>query len=331
MDLVSIIIPVYNVEGYLEECIESVLNQIYNNIEVLIIDDGSTDNSKNIAIKYSNRDQRIKVFSQKNMGASVARNKGILKSKGKFIMFLDADDVLEKYGVEALYYAMIKNNCDIAIGDWTNIDEDNKLLLNHDLQNKQLYTSSKLYSTKEILNYSFFDPVPSNKMFKRNIIEDYNIRFAEVAIGQDLNFFLKYIAHCKSVYLLNKNIFKYRIRNGSISRTYSLKIKDITNSFDDIMEHYLANNKLNEYKNQLNSWKIHHLNWQINKIRLISEKEDRIKVINNFKNSTREILKDEMINNIERKNFIKLKIKYIFKFIYSSNTYCRFYRYMNRK
>lgn len=331
MDLISIIIPVYNVEEYISDCIESVLKQTYNNIEVIIVDDGSTDNSKEIALSYSIKDNRVKVLSQKNMGASVARNRGIEESTGKFIMFFDSDDILEKNGIDILYNEIIKNNCDISIGDWINIDENNNLLGSHDMKNKELFKKSKLYSNKEILLFSFFDPVPSNKLFKKEIISKYKLKFAEVAIGQDLNFFLKYIIHCDKVKLINKRIFKYRIRSGSISRTYSIKILEIIKSFEDIQKYYINNGKFEEYKNELYSWKVHHLNWQINKIRLMDKIEDRKKIISEFKKNTKDISRKNMINNIEKSNFIKLKIKYLLQGIYSSNIYCKIYISMNTK
>lgn len=330
MELISIIIPVYNVEDYLEDCIESVLGQSYKNIEILIIDDGSKDKSKDIAIYYSEKDKRIRLFSQKNMGASVARNRGITEANGKFIMFLDSDDILEENSVSILYEEITKENVDIVSGNWINIDEENNIIDNYNFKD-EIYLNNKMYSIKEILSYTFFDPVPSNKLFKKNIIDENNIRFAEVAIGQDLNFFLKYIANCKKIFITNKIIFKYRIRNGSISRTYSLKIKDITESFKNIERYYLDCNRFNIYSKEINSWKIHHLNWQINKIRLINKKEDRLKIINNFQQNTENITIKDMINKLEKRNFIKLKIKFLFKQVYSSNIYCSLYKKFLKK
>lgn len=330
MDLVSIIIPVYNVETYLEDCIQSVLNQTYRNIEILIIDDGSTDSSKEIAFKLASKDMRIRVFSQQNMGASIARNKGIEKSNGRFIMFLDSDDILENDAIKNLYSSITKEKCDIAMGDWINIDENNNLLANHDVLNKALYKEEKIYSNKEILKLSYFDPVPGNKIYKSDIIKDNDIKFANVGIGQDLNFFLKYIIYCDKVMLIDKIIFRYRIRSGSISRTYSTKILDIIKSFDDVEKHYISSGNFEEYMNEFYSWKIHHFNWQINKTRLIQNKKDRIKIICEFKDNTKKISKNNMLNSIEKNNFIKLKMKYILAKVYSANIYCKIYKIVNK-
>src|SRR5690625_1048731 len=108
MILVSIIIPVYNKEEYLEDCLESVINQSYEKIEIIIINDGSTDGSESIIKKWKNKDNRIKYMSQNNQGVAIARNNGIKVSKGDYIYFIDADDYLSLNAIETLYKHSIK-------------------------------------------------------------------------------------------------------------------------------------------------------------------------------------------------------------------------------
>ena len=106
-DLISVIIPVYNVEQYLNRCVDSVINQTYKNLEIILIDDGSTDNSGKICDEYSQKDKRVKVIHQKNMGVSNSRNKGINIAKGKYITFVDSDDVLNCQYIEFIRFFLI--------------------------------------------------------------------------------------------------------------------------------------------------------------------------------------------------------------------------------
>ena len=108
--LVSVIIPIYNVEKYLGRCLDSVINQDYKNIEIILINDGATDNSLNIAIDYQKKDKRIKVFSQKNQGLSAARNTGLDKAVGNYITFIDSDDYVSKDYVSYMFNLLKKNN-----------------------------------------------------------------------------------------------------------------------------------------------------------------------------------------------------------------------------
>ena len=113
-DLISIIVPIYNVEQYLNRCIESLVNQTYTNLEILLIDDGSTDNSGKLAEKWISNDQRIKVYHKKNGGLSDARNYGIKYAKGKYLSFVDSDDYVDMRFIEILYKTCIETNTKIA-------------------------------------------------------------------------------------------------------------------------------------------------------------------------------------------------------------------------
>ena len=114
-DLISIIVPVYNVEKYLEQCLESLLNQTYKNIEIIVVNDGSTDQSLDILNKYSFKDNRIKLYSQKNQGISAARNTALEHINGKYIMFVDSDDWIEINTCETALHELKKNDSDIVM------------------------------------------------------------------------------------------------------------------------------------------------------------------------------------------------------------------------
>ena len=135
---VSIIIPCYNVEKFIKDCLESVINQTFKNIEIICINDGSTDSTPEILKKYSNIDNRIIVVNQKNKGLSGARNSGINVSCGKYLMFLDSDDWIDTDYIEKMYNAIKKNDCEIAVSTIIRKREHSQKLRVH-------YTEEKVY------------------------------------------------------------------------------------------------------------------------------------------------------------------------------------------
>ena len=112
--LVSIIVPIYNVEKYIKECIDSIINQTYKNLEIILVDDGSPDCCPKICDEYSKKDKRIKVIHKENGGLSSARNAGLDVAKGEYVSFIDSDDVVDEKFIETLYNLCIENNCDIS-------------------------------------------------------------------------------------------------------------------------------------------------------------------------------------------------------------------------
>ncbi len=124
MDKITVIIPVYNVEKYLKVAIDATINQTYKNLEIILVDDGSTDSSGKICDEYSKIDNRIKVIHQENKGLSGARNTGLDNATGKYIMFSDSDDTFEIDACEKLYNSIEETNADYVVGNYINMDED---------------------------------------------------------------------------------------------------------------------------------------------------------------------------------------------------------------
>jgi len=178
--LVSIIIPVYNSERHLSSCLESAIGQSYENIEIILINDGSTDNSGMMCDEYANKDKRIKVIHKKNSGPSSARNAGIESARGEFIFFLDADDYIEKDAINLLVENYRQTKADVVIGDFRKIKndfiEDRKDIL---------FLSNQLLAKKDIVNYARLYLKKPNKhllfafswgrLFITSIIKRYNI------------------------------------------------------------------------------------------------------------------------------------------------------------
>lgn len=316
---VSIIIPVYNSEKYLDSNINAILNQDYSNIEIIYVDDGSTDNSLKILKEYASK-SKITVLEQKNQGAPAARNKGLKIATGEYVMFFDSDDVLEKNAISK----MIKNSneADLVQGNYNIIDENGDFL-----RSKEEIQKNETISKKIMEKCILLPPFPCNKLYKRQTIIDNNIKFDDVKIAQDLNFYVKFLAVAKKVELLKENILNYRITTNSISRTYNLKIFDIKNTFNYIQEYLKTIKKENYIDEYLCVAKLEHYTNQLNKIYNYENKKDRIKILNFF---CKELKKTDFSKaKLEYKEKLrKIKEKNMLKYIIASNAY---YKFKNKK
>lgn len=215
-NLVSIIVPVYNTQNYLSNCINSILNQSYKNIEVILINDGSTDQSAEICDKYATLDSRVKVIHQKNSGVSNARNTGIKKSNGSYISFVDSDDTIDKDFIDVLYNGF-NESIDMTVCDFKITDN------NHDLEfEKNIYepTQKKVLSRKEavetVLYGKLFAGHSCNKMFRKTLLN--KIEFQEgIYVYEDMLFVIEYLLKSNAVLYIKKPLYRYYIRDNSAS------------------------------------------------------------------------------------------------------------------
>lgn len=312
--LISIVVPTYNSEQYVEECIKSICNQTYKNIEIIIVNDGSTDNTINIIEKLKQEDKRITIINQENSGAPVARNNGINYSNGKYIMFFDSDDVLKENALEIMINEIIKENVDLVIG---NLETDN-------LNNKHSFQNERVYIGNEIFECSSISPYPGTKLYDNEIIKKNKIKFANVRIGQDLNFFFKYLIYSKKVKTISDIVAKYRTVSTGISKTYSYNILDIVNSFKNVKNEYIKNNKMLQYNNYISIMEVIHYGFQMNKMRFFKQKVDRKIIVLYFNNQIKNIkIEWNEYSNKFKKVYYKIKLKILFRAIYISNMYCK--------
>lgn len=227
--LVSIIVPVYNVEAYVEKCIKSLINQSYKNLEILLIDDGSSDKSGIICEQYQKKDSRIKVFHKINGGLSDARNYGLLYASGEYILFVDSDDWIELDSVKKLMEYAQKVNADIVcygINDY----------VNKNIEAKRGVAECQVISGKEAL-YLLVEKgddigiVAWNKLYKRNLFE--NVQFEKGRINEDVFFTPKVINFAKKVGMINYYGYNYVMnRSGSIcNKLLSEKNMDAIDAF----------------------------------------------------------------------------------------------------
>lgn len=225
-ELISIIVPIYNVENYLRQCLDSILNQTYQNFECLLINDGSPDNSADICREYVEKDSRFKYFEKENGGLSDARNYGIRQSKGSYLTFVDSDDWLENDALQQLYDALKKENADISIGRYNCYDESRCQYLFYDSNPD---ASLEMIEGKEIIDREGVEEMRNGnwtvaylKLFKRELLE--NLPFPLGKIAEDTYWTWKVLLRASRVIYLNSYIYWYRIGlSDTLSNTWSEK------------------------------------------------------------------------------------------------------------
>ena len=242
---ISVIIPVFNVEKYLYKCLESVIHQTYKNLEIICVNDGSTDNSLNILEEFAQKDARIKIITQKNGGLSNARNTGIDNATGDYIMFLDSDDWCDIYTVEKLYANLLLNNTDFSICAAILFDENThkyKLDPYFSMHSLSEFKNRKL-TFSDVKNIFFNLPVMAwGKIIRTDIIKDNNLKFIEGVAFEDNPFFMDLFFASKNFSILMDELIYYRInRNGSDTQSQGEKY------FDFIKHWEYKKNKLQKY------------------------------------------------------------------------------------
>lgn len=224
MEKISIIVPVYNVEDYLDKCIESLTAQSYKNIEIILVDDGSKDKSGQICDEWSKRDERIQVIHKENGGVSSARNKGIAASTGEWLMFIDGDDYCERNMLQRLYESVVKDKSDFAYcsfyTDRNGARKANELPIQSGVYNMAEVFKPIMFGTLNALGKSMSASLWTG-IFSKRIIESYNIAFdAYIRFAEDWLFYAEYITRCKKVSIINEALYNYVQRATSVMHEY---------------------------------------------------------------------------------------------------------------
>lgn len=243
---VSVIVPVYNVKEVLKKCVDSILNQTYKNIEIILINDGSSDNSGKICDEYEIKYKGIKVFHQKNSGVSAARNVGIEAATGDYIQFVDSDDYIEPNMIEKLVQAM-NDNVHLVICGYRCICINGT--------NKEIIASIKGTFNKDQFTF-FFGKLfseglinsPCNKLYRKRMLKIYNIIFDDnLNMGEDLLFNIKYFKICNGITIIDDSLYNYFNSDNSLTRKF---IKDFYNNqqmlYSKVREYLIDISQYNE-------------------------------------------------------------------------------------
>lgn len=235
---VSVIVPVYNVEQYLEKCLDSLVNQTLADIEIIVVNDGSTDKSADIIRSYQSRYSNIVVVEKQNGGLSSARNAGMDCAKGEYIGFVDADDYVEHDMFRLLYDATQANSADVAICGYYRNDIHNNIekvpALNIDVP----------YNRRHDSDYYIFDlsPYAWNKIFSRDMIVSSGIRFPEGRVYEDIPTVFPWLSKANLITVVDTPLYHYAInRNGSIMANSHINCISMIDSLQSINEYFLPN------------------------------------------------------------------------------------------
>ena len=218
--LISIIVPVYNVEEYLKQCLDSILDQTYRNWELILVNDGSTDSSGLICQEYAEKDARIRYYEKENGGLSDARNYGIEQAQGEYLTFVDSDDFLDASHLNVLYNALVKNDVDISIANYTNYQTSTATFYLHTFGDyyEKIYTSEELIDDLSFLerNDLSFSTIWGS-LYKKNVFSF--LRFPKGVIGEDVALIYKMYTQVDKIVYVHKDTYIYRENDSGISKS----------------------------------------------------------------------------------------------------------------
>lgn len=288
-DLISIVVPIYNVSKYLIECLDSLKSQSYSNIEVLLINDGSTDNSEQLCLDYLKFDNRFKYYFKENGGLSDARNYGIVRASGQYIMFIDSDDIVHRSYVETLYNMMLYHNSDIAMCGYQ------RFFKNEDIENP-LGNTSFVCSKEKVLEkilyqncQNVFSVSAACKLYRTSIFNE--IRFPVGKYNEDMYIIFDVINNSQTVSVIDRNLYYYRINPSSITQEkFSKKRMDAIEASKILLEKcetsipILANGAICMiYSRAVELLTI--AKFSTNKNEFVNEKNELISIIKKYRNN----------------------------------------------
>lgn len=244
MKKISVIVPIYNTEKYLEECLDSIINQSYKNLEIILVDDGSKDGSSDICDKYAEKDTRIKVIHKKNEGVAKARNDGISAASGDYLAFVDSDDILNLSMFEKLINNAENNNADISICDFSSelSDYNNPSCLSDNIKNMDSHMALKhLYIDKDFCFSTFW-----GKLFPKEVFE--GITIPSFACAEDNYVLYKLYYRVKNVVFDKSQMYIRRVREGSATQTFNESSSEDFRAFSEQMYFWGKEKKMDLHK-----------------------------------------------------------------------------------
>ena len=294
MPKISVIVPVYNVEQYLEKCLDSLVNQTLKDIEIIVVNDGTKDNSQEIIDKYTKKyPKKVKGYIKENGGLSSARNYGLKYAKGEYIAFVDSDDYVELDMYEKMYNKAINNNYDIVVCDTVEVDENNDNIV---------YKKSNLnYSNNDIKNYIISPPMACTRLYKRFLFDETS--FEEGIFYEDLNLTPSFVLKTDNIGFIEEGLYYYLQRSGSImkQKQFNDKLLDI---FKVLEKNYdLLNNK---YPKEVEYLYITHL-LRTASMRFLDYKDSK-KYLKSINNEIKNKFPNWRKNKYYKNSSIKLKV-----------------------
>lgn len=322
---ISVIVPVYNLEDKIERCIESLINQTLKDIEIIVIDDGSTDKSLEKIQRF--KEKNIKTITQKNSGASFSRNQGINLARGEYITFLDGDDWIEKNAYEVMYKYAKSESLDCLICDYKEESSENQLICNDYFIKEKYRLIDKNDYLKKLFSWNGVAPAVWNKLIKRDIYRKSLVRFPEnIFLGEDFSLTSRILIRCEKIGKLSESFVHYvqHLNQGTKKRKEN-QILDLFIAHDIVKQDYESQNIYEEYKELLEISKIKLIYKDFFKLNLVIKNEKEREAIERFCSDFKEIKKSKEYKKIVLNRRIRCELKY-YKYLWRINVRKIFYK-----
>lgn len=325
--MISIILPVYNVEKYLSKCIDTIINQTYKDLEIICINDGSTDGSLKILEEYAEEDSRIIVINQENQGQGIARNKAINMAQGEYILFVDPDDWIELDTIESAYTIAKSNNAQVVQFNYQTYNEETCQYYKFNLAQQLLNLSGYNLDKKKFYNYKVvkrdclhsFDMHVVNRLYLTEFLRKNNIMFSNGRYGEDWLFSIGTLIKAENIYYLDKYNYYYRIRKTSSCNSKNKYVMEIFKIFDDVKKLLCENSLLDDLQTDFENFKVQCVLWALPCIPndLLNEFYKNIQIYLTYKDYkfVKKLITKQKIKQI--KTDFKRKVKNIWKNIIS--------------
>lgn len=310
MPKVSIIVPVYNTEKYLKKCLDSLLNQTLEDIEIIIVNDGSTDDSQEVIDEYAKKDTRVKSYVKQNGGQGSARNLGLEKATGEYIGYIDSDDFIDIHMYEDMYNKAVTDNSDIVnVGYYIYSETGN-------VMKEQVFkrgATTNISNTPEVL---FDNTAVTNKLFKASLLKNNNIQFRVKKWYEDFDFVIKTICFASNISVIEKPYYYYLQRTGSTMNNSNISRNlEILEAMDEIIDFCKKQGIYDKYVEQLEFLAVQHIYLPTN-VRIIranvswAEKKNVIDKINKYMDEHFKNYKNNKYNSIiltkKKQNILKM-------------------------
>ncbi len=336
--MISIIVPVYNTGKYLKECLDSLIEQTYQDIEILLIDDGSTDNSRDICMEYEKKDSRVRMIHKENSGVSDARNLGLDIAKGEYISFCDSDDMVDQKLYTILLDTLEKYKVDRIVGGYSYLYNDGRTLYCKPRMNNGKYEAQDILSIMiddGTMSGFLFSGV-NNSLFKKQIIDKWNIRFnSNIKYNEDSLFSFQYMLHSCSIYSMqSKATYYYRQHTASVTKKRNVgdKYGPLRNKL-----YSMELDKMDiDFENQMKRRMVTEALWQIMDI---STKRNGLEAIKDIRSIVQDdelqksilCVSPRKLNRYKRYYYYLMKLKMPFLLFFSSSTLLPFLsKYISR-
>ena len=278
--LISVVVPVYNTEEYLEQCLNSILGQTYHNLEIICVDDGSTDGSFSIIQDLANQDSRIKVLHQENQGQGKARNRGLLQATGKYVIFLDSDDWFELDFLEGMIKGAERTEVDIALCCANEFDTNSGKFGNGDWMLKKDLLSKDVFAPEEMRGslFQFTYGWAWDKLYRMEFIQKENLRFPDLPNSEDLVFVFDSLALSSKIVILEHVWIHHRVcRSASVSNSRHKSPESTFHALLQLKTSLLEQKKYSTFKDSFQHWAMDFLIWNAANMGSISAQKEYIR------------------------------------------------------